>query len=111
MENRITRRLPLIAALLAATALAGCSGDPEEQPAAPANEPAENVVEVIDEAAPVEPIAPSESTPTPTPSPTPVVEEDRPSEEQVMDDADAVGMTARLPRENNGDEPAPAPVD
>ena len=102
----MTRRLPLIGALLAATALAACSGGSDE-PAPAANE-TENVVEVIDEA-PVENIVEPEPEPTPTPSPTPapVVEDDRSTEEQVMDDADAVGMTARLPREDAGNATAP----
>lgn len=98
------RRFPLAATLLAATALAACSGGSDEEPAAAANE-TENVVEVIDEA-PVENFTPPEPTPTPTPSPT-IVEDHRPTEEQVMDDADAVGMTARLPREETGNEVAP----
>ena len=101
----MTRRLPLIAALFAATALAACSGGSDEQP--PVANETENVVEVIDEA-PVENIATPEPTPTPVPSPTPIVEDDRPTQEQVMDDADAVGMTARLPREDTGNTTAPA---
>ena len=100
----MTRRLPLIGALLAATALAACSGGSDE-PAPAANE-TENVVEVIDEA-PVENIVEPEPTPTPTPSPTPIVEDDRSTEEQVMDDAAAVGMTARLPREDAGNQAVP----
>ena len=68
----------------------------------------ENPVQVMDEA-PVENFATPEPTPTPAPSPTPIVEDDRPSDEQVQDDADAVGMTARLPREDTGN--ATAPVD
>ncbi len=91
------------AVLLAATALAACSGSDEAPP--PANE-TENVVEVIDEA-PIENVALPEPTPTPTPSPAPIIEDHRPTEEQVMDDADAVGMTARLPREETGNEVAP----
>ena len=103
----MTRRLPLIATLLAATALAACSGGSDEQAPAANETGTENVVEVIDEA-PVENIATPEPTPTPAPSPTPIVEDDRPTQEQVMDDADAVGMTARLPREDTGNTTAPA---
>ena len=102
----MTRRLPLAAVLLAAASLAACSGGSDEQP--PVANETENVVEVIDEA-PVENVVTPEPTPTPAPSPTPIVEDDRPTQEQVMDDADAVGMTARLPREDTGN--ATAPVD
>lgn len=101
----MTRRLPLAAALFAAAALAACSGG-EEEPTAPANE-TENMVEVIDEA-PVRNFVEPEPTPSATPTPAPIVEDDRPTAEQVMDDADAVGMTARLPREDMGNETAPA---
>ena len=101
----MNRRLSLAATLLAAATLAACSGGSDE-PAPAANE-TENVVEVIDEA-PVQNFATPEPIPTPTPSPTPVVEDDRPTEEQVQDDADAVGMTARLPREEASNEAVPA---
>lgn len=100
----MNRRLSLASALLAATMLAACGGGSEE-PAPVANE-TENVVEVIDET-PVENIALPEPTPTPSPTPAPIVEDDRSTEEQVMDDADAVGMTARLPREDAGNASAP----
>lgn len=101
----MTRRLPLAAALLAATALAACSGG-SDAPDAPVNDN-DNAAVVIDET-PVQNIAEPEPTPTPTPTPTPVVEDDRATDEQVQDDADAVGMTARLPREQGGNETAPA---
>lgn len=101
----MNRRIPLAASLLAAATLAACSGGSEQ--AAPVANETENVVEVIDEA-PVENFVEPEPTPTPTPSPTPIVEDERATEEQVMDDADAVGMTARLPREESGNETAPA---
>lgn len=100
----MNRRLSLAPALLAATMLAACGGGSDE-PAPVANE-TENVVEVIDEA-PVENIALPEPAPTPSPTPAPIVEDDRSTEEQVMDDADAVGMTARLPREDAGNATAP----
>ncbi len=100
----MTRRLSLTAALLAATALAACSGG-SDAPPEPTNE-VENVVEVIDES-PVGNIAEPEPTPTPSPTPAPVVQDDRATEEQVQDDADAVGMTARLPRQD-ANETAPA---
>lgn len=102
----MTRRLPpAAAALLAATALAACSGG-SDAPDAPVNG-TDNAVEVIDEA-PVQNFAEPEPTPTPSPTPPPVVEDERGTDEQVQDDADAVGMTARLPREQGGNETAPA---
>jgi hypothetical protein len=99
----MTRRLPLAAALLAATALAACSGG-SDAPDTPVNN-GDNEVEVIDEAP--QNVAEPEPTPTPSPTPAPVVQDDRATEEQVQDDADAVGMTARLPRDQSGNETAP----
>lgn len=101
----MNRRFTLAATLLAAASLAACSGGSDEAP--PVANETENVVEVIDEA-PVQNFAEPEPTPSPTPSPTPIVEDDRPTEEQVMEDADAVGMTARLPREEASNEAVPA---
>ncbi len=100
----MTRRLPLVAALFAATALAACSGG-SDAPDTPVNN-GDNEVEVIDEAP--QNIATPEPTPTPSPTPAPVVQDDRATDEQVQDDADAVGMTARLPRDQSGNETAPA---
>lgn len=96
-------RLSPIAAISAALALAACSGGSDAPP--PMNE-TENVIEVIDET-PVENIAMPDPTPTPSASPTPIVEDDRMSEEQVLDDAESVGMTARIPRTNPSGEAAP----
>lgn len=101
----MNRRLPLAAAFLAAASLAACSSE-SEAPAPAANETG-NAVEVIDEA-PVQNFAEPEPTPSPTPSPTPIVEDDLPTDEQVQEDADAVGMTARLPRDEAANEAAPA---
>ena len=98
------RRLPLAAALLAATALAACSGG-SDAPDTPVNN-GDNEVEVIDEAP--QNIAEPEPTPTPSPTPAPIVKDDRATDGQVQDDADAVGMTARLPRDQSGNETAPA---
>jgi PBP1b-binding outer membrane lipoprotein LpoB len=99
----MTRRLPLAAALLAATALAACSGG-SDAPDTPVNN-GDNQVEVIDETP--QNIATPEPTPTPSPTPAPIVQDDRATDEQVQDDADAVGMTARLPRDQSGNETAP----
>lgn len=100
----MNRRLSLVATLLATSMLAACSGGSDEE--APVVNATENVVEVIDEA-PVQNFAEPEPTPTPSPTPTPIVEDERATEEQVMDDADAVGMTARLPREEASNEGTP----
>lgn len=100
----MTRRLPLAAALLAATALAACSGG-SEAPEAPVNE-SDNAVVVIDETPPQN-FAEPEPIPTPSATPAPIVEDDRAMDEQVQEDADAVGMTARLPRDQGGNETAP----
>ena len=100
----MTRRLPLAAALLAATAPAACSGG-SDAPGTPVNN-GDNEVEVIDEAP--QNHAEPEPTPTPSPTPAPIVQDDRATDEQVQDDADAVGMTARLPRDQSGNETAPA---
>lgn len=101
----MTRRLPLAAAMLAATALAACSGG-SDAPDAPVNDN-DNAAVVIDET-PVQNLGEPEPTPSPTPTPAPIVEDDRATDEQVQDDADAVGMTARLPRDPGGNETAPA---
>ena len=93
MNRRITS---LATALLASAALAACSGEPEEV-AAPANDTA-NTVEVIDEA-PFENFAEPEPTPSPTPTPAPIAATPLPDEEQIIDDAESVGMTARVQRD------------
>lgn len=90
------KRLTTLAALFAATTLAACSGG-SDAPPPPPNE-TENVV-IVDETPTenVATVAEPEVTPTPTPSPTPLAE-DLPDDQQVQEDADAVGMTSRLPR-------------
>lgn len=98
------RRLPTAIGLLAATTLAACSGG-SDTPPPPANE-TDNVV-VIDETPPENVVAVEPSL-TPTPEPTPIVAEDLPEEQQVQEDADAVGMTARLPRQDGEEAAQPA---
>lgn len=99
----MTRRLPLLATFLAATALAACSGG-SDAPDTPVNN-GDNEVEIIDETP--QNIAEPEPTPTPSHTPAPIVQDDRATDEQVQDDADAVGMTARLPRDQGGNEAVP----
>lgn len=97
------------AGLLAITALAGCSrSEPDEAP------PTENAVTdetpppVEETRAPEPAPAPAEPAPAPsanaaTPPPAPAVAPD----EQMLDDADATGMTARSSRdEPTTDAPA-----
>lgn len=100
------KRLTTLAALLAAATLAACSGG-SDAPPPPPNE-TENVV-IVDET-PTENIAvvEPEASPTPTPTPTPVAET-LPDEQQVQEDADAVGMTSRLPKPDG--EPTPQPAE
>lgn len=103
MTRRLTRIIPGAAALLAAAALAACSGG-SDAPDTPVNN-GDNEVEVIDETP--QNIAEPEPTPTPSPTNAPIVQDERGTDEQVQDDADAVGMTARLPRDQSGNEAVP----
>ncbi|MFL9841360.1 hypothetical protein ABS767_10320 [Sphingomonas sp. ST-64] len=101
MNRRITA---LTATLLASAALAACSGS-DEAPA-PVNETT-NDVDVIEEA-PIENFAEPEPTPTPSATPTPIAAAPLPDEEQIIDDAESVGMTARVDRsESVGNTVAP----
>ncbi|MBX3592960.1 hypothetical protein [Sphingomonas sp.] len=95
--NRIAATVTIAAAL----ALSACSG--ASKPEEPAVNEMDNVT-VIDETPSeniVEPEPTPSATPTPTAAATPVADLRQP-EQQVQDDAEAVGMTARLPR----DQPA-----
>lgn len=100
MTNR--RIATLATALLGAATLAACSGASE--PEAPANA-MDNAVEVIDET-PSENFATPEPIATPSATPTPVAEAPLPDAEQIQDDAEAVGMTARVDRSGNQATPA-----
>lgn len=104
----MTSRVPALFAVAGlALMLAACSGGSDE-PAAPANEVQEApIVENMGFDNLVPPVAPSE-TPSPTPTPTATPSPQAP-EEQVQDDADATGMTARVDRSDTGaNETAPA---
>ncbi|QDX25938.1 hypothetical protein FPZ54_07820 [Sphingomonas suaedae] len=91
MNRRITA---VAAALFASVALAACSGG--EEAAAPANDMV-NEMDMVEEA-PIENLAEPEPTPTPSATPTPVAAAPLPDEEQIIDDAESVGMTARVDR-------------
>ena len=100
------RTLKLATAFAAAAALAACSGASEE------TAPVENAVNAMDltEELPAENItdaAPVETENATTPAP--VAEPATPDEAQIQDDAEAVGMTARVQRgETSGNQAAPA---
>lgn len=92
-------------------ALAACSGEPE----VPAPEgPDANLTEPMAEP---EPLPTIEPTPTPTPSPTPTFAAAPPpplaEDQQMLDDAEATGMTARIDRSEDrpADEPPQVPAD
>jgi hypothetical protein len=90
--------------LLPLAALAACSGEPE----VPAPEGPD--LNVSEEMATPEALPTLEPTPapTPTPSPTPTFETAPPpridEDQQMVDDAEATGMTARIEREDRGVE-------
>lgn len=88
------RRLSPVLGLIALGTLAACSSGDAEAPVYDGNE-SDNVVEVMDET-PLENIV--EPEPTPTPTPEPIAAPALPDEEQIMEDAESVGMTARVPR-------------
>ena len=109
----MTNRRPIVAAaLLALTVLAGCSSpEPETTPNEMSDEndlSEDNVPEDEAVAPPVEAAKPEPTTPTNiiVAEPEAPVEPDA----QMLDDADATGMTARITR-NTGDDAAPANQD
>ena len=106
----ISRTIARLALTGLALSLASCSGGSDETEA-PANAVQEApIVENMGFENMVEPLAPTETpTPSPTPSasPTPVAER-----EQMQEDAEATGMTARVERsEASADETQPAEVE
>ncbi len=100
------RTIQLATVLAAVAALAACSGGSEE--AAPA-ENAVNAMELTEDL-PEENLAePEPMVPENTTAPVPVTEAALPDEEQIQDDAEAVGMTARVQRgDTSGNQAAPA---
>ncbi|OYX50829.1 MAG: hypothetical protein B7Y97_06320 [Sphingomonas sp. 32-66-10] len=101
------RTLQLATALAAAAALAACSGASEE------TAPAENAVNAMDL---TEDLPADENVTDAAPmmtenatAPAPVAESAQPDEAQIQDDAEAVGMTARVQRgDSSGNQTAPA---
>lgn len=99
------RTMKLTTALAAAAALAACSGGSGEP--LPANDSV-NAMELPEEL-PVENMVEPEPTPTPSATPAPVAEAALPDAEQIQDDAESVGMTARVQRGDSTDnQTAPA---
>lgn len=99
----MNRRLTALAtALFASAALTACSGAGE--PAAPANDTV-NEMDLTEDAL-LDNYAEPEPTPTPSPTPAPIVGAPLPDEEQILDDAESVGMTARVDRSQPADNAA-----
>jgi len=89
------------AALIGALALSACGKKEEEAPVVNnlVEPPVENVIiEEPDTALPM----PSNNAVAPTPAAPPSVSE----QQQILDDADAIGMTARLPDMRDDAQPA-----
>lgn len=99
------RTFQLATALAAAAALAACSGASEETVSA---DNAVNAMELTEEL-PAENL--TETAPVVTDNavaPAPVAEPAAPDEAQIQDDAEAVGMTARVQRgDTSGNQTAP----
>jgi PBP1b-binding outer membrane lipoprotein LpoB len=91
----MTRRLLAPAAL--ALLLAACSGGSDEPAPAP-NEAEAPIVENMGFENMVPPVAPDTNLTAPEPTPTPEQPPAVAPDEQVQEDADAVGMTARVDR-------------
>ncbi|KQN30422.1 hypothetical protein ASF00_06650 [Sphingomonas sp. Leaf34] len=92
-------RTAIAGALLAAMALAGCSRSEPEQPPTDVNMVEDTGVTETEAApAPVE-AAPVEAAPAAPAVVEPPVEKPIAPDEQMLDDADATGMTARVTRD------------
>ncbi|PCD02872.1 hypothetical protein COC42_15155 [Sphingomonas spermidinifaciens] len=96
--------------MLLPLALAACSGEPE----VPAPEgPDANLTEALPTPEPL-PTATPEPLPTPSPTPTfePAPAPEVEADQQMQDDAEATGMTARINRDDApAEEPAPVPAE
>ena len=95
-------RTTVAAGLLAALAMAGCSRSEPDQPPADVNM-VEDTGVTESEAAPTPAPAPVETAPAVVPPTVNAVEPEREApvapDEQMRDDADATGMTARVTRD------------
>jgi outer membrane biosynthesis protein TonB len=91
---------PVIALLGGTLLLAGCKRQHEEQPVE--NTPAEAPRPVVAPTPAPPPVEKPKPVAAPKPKPLPATPEDQ----QVLDDADATGMTARVDRSGNADAQA-----
>ena len=98
----IRTRTPLLLGALA-LALTACSGGGEEPPADANTAEEAPVVENMDFNNMVEPTAPNTATPLSEPSPDENATAEEPARDVQQDDADAVGMTARVDRSGGED--------
>jgi hypothetical protein len=102
------KRIALLASVTAGLALAACSGDKDEAKAPTGNVENMAPIEIENSATPVPTEAPPATvvdnvTVEPEPAAPPLT-----SDEQTQDDADATGMTARVSRDEGGNEGQPA---
>lgn len=91
------RKIALLT-LASALALSACNRKPTEEP-----QPANNMIEVPEESIPTNEAeatttVPNNTAEEPKPAPPPSVSETQ----QMQDDADATGLTARLPDDSSG---------
>ena len=105
MKDGMHMKISIAVAIGAALLIVGCNRHQE-----PVQQEQQQVKEAPKPAAPPKP----EAEPVPVAAPKPVVQKPKPlpptpAEQQVLDDADATGMTARTDRSSgDGDETAPA---
>lgn len=102
------KRIALLVSATAALALGACSGGNDEATAPTGNVENMTPIEVTNEspvAIEIPAAAPTDNLATTTEvAPTPTLSAD----EQTQDDADATGMTARVSRDEGGNEAQPA---
>jgi hypothetical protein len=104
------KRIALLASAAGTLALAACSGGKDESEAPTSNVGNMAPIEVENSATPVANEAPpatviDNATAT---APAETAPSDLTSDEQTQDDADATGMTARVSRDEGGNESQPA---
>lgn len=101
------KRIALLASVAGALALGACSGGKDEAEAPTSN--VENMTPIEVENTAMVPTEAPPATPIDNVTPTPeTVPSDLSADEQTQDDADATGMTARVSRDEGGNEAQPA---
>ncbi|TGX55675.1 hypothetical protein E5A73_00615 [Sphingomonas gei] len=104
------KRIALLASAAGALALGGCGG--RDEPKAPNN--AEDMTPIETENSTVETTVPTEAPAAPridnvtSEAPPEAAPPSLSADEQTQDDADATGMTARVSRDEGGNEGQPA---